>query len=128
MPEPFDFRTHTEPYQEVGYHVTAAGGYVVWRVGTGRNVELLHIHAAVPGEGGVLVREMLRQLRARPPYATIFGFCLPDNARAKLFYLTMGFTLSPVQGVYDVGSALVFSARYDELCAKLLQASEGTSP
>jgi hypothetical protein len=121
MAEPFDFKVHTAPYQEVGYHVTTAGGYIVWRTGTGRNVELLHIHAAMPGEGGVLLREMLRQLRARPPYATVFGFCLPHNARAKLFYLTMGFLLSPVQGVYDVGSALVFSARYDELCAKLLK-------
>lgn len=98
-------------------------GYIVWRMGTGNNTELLHIKVKEPGNGGGsrLLKLMLLQLQQNPPYATVFGFTRAGNLAAHFFYEQMGFTLSPVQGVYDEGAAVVFAARFDDLCKRHLE-------
>jgi hypothetical protein len=102
-------------YAEV-YHICDTNGYITWRYGTGMNVELLHIRSAVPGGGTALCIGMLRQLLARPPYATVFGFTRTCNHSAQRFYEKFGFTLTPVVGVYADGDAVLFSASYTALC------------
>lgn len=107
-----------DPFRRVEWHVDDDGGYVVWRRGTGGNCELLHLKAARPGlgSGGRLLRVMLQALAADPPYATVFGFTLPDNTAAHAFYEAMGFELNTVKGVYQAGSAVLFSQTYEGLC------------
>jgi ribosomal protein S18 acetylase RimI-like enzyme len=92
------------------------GGYVVWRRGTGGNVELLHLRAA-QGHGRRLLRRMLDGLASDPPYCTVFGFTRVGNVTAQGFYKAMGFTLTQVAGVYADGSAVVFSQTFEKLKA-----------
>lgn len=93
-------------------------GYIVWRRGTGENVELLHIKSARSGGGSALLIKMLEKLKENPPYSTVFGFTRTGNTKAIAFYWRMGFTCSPVAGVYAEGSAMVFSAQYVDLCKR----------
>lgn len=98
-------------------HIVQPNGYIVWRRGTGDNVELLHLRVGEKrrGTGRSLLCRMLEKLRADPPYATVFLFTKVDNADAIAFYEAMGFVGTKVSGVYDAGTAVVFSARYDDL-------------
>lgn len=93
-------------------------GLLSWRWGTGDNVEITHFKSTLPGNGyGLsLLRDMLKALKGDPPYCTVFGFTRTCNKAAQAFYQNVGFTLSPVQGVYADGDAVVFSANYKELC------------
>ena len=93
-------------------------GMIVWRWGTGDNVEITHLKASRPGrgEGRSLLRDMLAILLEDPPYATVFGFTRSSNLTAHAFYKKAGFVLSPVAGVYADGDAIVFSANYVDLC------------
>jgi GNAT superfamily N-acetyltransferase len=104
-------------------------GLVRWRWGTGDNVELTHLRANTPGAGNGrrLLRAMLTILRDDPPYATVFGFTRTGNAEAQAFYRAMGFTITPVAGVYADGTAVLFSARYDDLCRLHLPPPEPTT-
>lgn len=100
-------------------HVTATHGYVVWRYGTGGNVEITHIRTSKPGGGSELLKAMLTVLQLDPPYGgqgTVFGFTRTSNHKAREWYSLMGFHLTPVSGVYAEGSAVVFSATYEQLC------------
>lgn len=119
---------HVDPYRQMGY-VDDEDGYIVWRTGTGGNVELLHLNTVEDGRGcgKRLLTKMLQNLRLSPPYATIFGFCLFSNLSAKDFYLRMGFDISEVEGVYDEGRAYVFSQRYDRLKQLHLAGLDGPS-
>lgn len=112
----FDFEKHVKPYMEMGY-VEDKEGYIVWRTGTGGNVELLHlkVREVRKGHGRRLFKEMLRGLVVRPPYETVFGFVLEDNHVARSFYRAMGMTQTPVKGVYRAGMAVVFSETYKNL-------------
>jgi hypothetical protein len=112
-----DHLKHVVPFTQVA-SFESEDGYVVWRRGTGDNVELLHLRSYRPGAGTRLLRVMLTRLKDDPPYATVFGFCLRSNPKAQEFYLRQGFTLSFVTGVYAEGEAVVFSARYDDLCRR----------
>jgi hypothetical protein len=91
-------------------------GFIVWRVGTGLNVELLHVKAAVTGGGEHLLRSMLNNLKKHPPYCTVFGFTRTCNVKAQRFYERCGFDLTLVNGVYADGAAYLFSATFEELC------------
>lgn len=115
----FDERIHVWPYRAVGWH-RDDHGYIVWRLGTGNNVELLHLKVYEPGNGhGTrLVKIMLQRLTGAPPYRTVFGFCRSCNANAQEFYRSAGFTTALVTGVYADGDACVFSGDYEYLCHK----------
>jgi ribosomal protein S18 acetylase RimI-like enzyme len=115
----FSLGEHVTTYSRTGYHADETG-YIVWRVGTGRNVELLHLRAYTPrrGHGTQLLKRMLHSLTMDPPYSSVFGFCLGSNLPAWEFYRKMGFILTRVAGVYAEGSAYVFSQRYDILKEK----------
>lgn len=103
-------------------HPDKGEGYIVWRYGTGLNVELLHLKVSKPGHGTAtkLLQDMLRRLKQDPPWATVFGFTRVNNESAQGFYSWAGFDLSVVKGVYADGEAMLFSARYDDLCARHL--------
>lgn len=92
-------------------------GYIVWRRATGDNVELLHLRTFSPGKGTgrELVKAMLHKLLENPPYATVFGFTRSVNESAQSFYKALGFELSEVKGVYDDGTAVLFSQRFKTL-------------
>lgn len=107
---------HVEPYRKVE-HYQCLNGYIVWRRGTGGNIEIVHLKTKETrkGTGTHLLKEMLRRLKAHPPYATIFGFSRIGNESAHAFYRAMGFELTRVKGIYDEGAAVVFSARYSDL-------------
>lgn len=98
---------------------TEDGSSLRVKEGTGANFEITYLKVQTPrqGIGRLLLVTMLRYFLPNPPYATVYGFTRSGNADAHAFYRAVGFTLSPVQGVYDEGSAVVFSARYDDLCA-----------
>jgi len=117
----FSLEEHVLPYLDVRHH-DGSDGYVVWRVGTGRNVELLHIKtdpAAPPGAGRRLLKQMVGQLASNPPYATVFGFTRVGNREAQRFYVDNGFNLTCVEGVYADGRAIVFSQEYRRLADRL---------
>lgn len=97
-------------------------GHIVWRRGTGDNVELLHIRVNDQrrGYGNELVKQMILQLQNDKPYSTVFGFTRTNNEVAINFYRKLGFTLSKVDGIYLEQEALVFSQKYDELLNRFI--------
>ena len=111
---------YLDPYQQVDIACSPAGGFIVWRKGTGLNVELLHLKVTTEreGEGQALFLQMLRRLQAKPPYESIFGFTRVSNTAAQSFYLKMGFVLQTVLGVYADGEAILFTETYDRLKQK----------
>jgi hypothetical protein len=111
----FNYAKHVLPFTSVHYH-EGPEGYIVWRLGTGENVELLHIR----GNGFALLKVMLLRLKDRPPYHTVFGFTRTGNWDALYFYKRAGFQPSNVDGVYKDGVATIFSAPYEELCKRYL--------
>lgn len=104
-----------EKYMDVNV-IRGEQGFVVWRLGTGGNAELLWIRSHAKGWGRKLFVMMLKALRENPPYHTVFGFTRFGNWDAMGFYDRMGFSLSKVEGVYKDGVAVVFSAPYEDLC------------
>lgn len=104
-------------------------GYIAWRRGTGDNVEITWLRSDQKraGTGRRLLQAMLRRLRdENPPYCSVYGFTRSSNVDAIAFYRAMGFTLSPVKGVYADGEALVFSARFRDLVRQHLTESIST--
>lgn len=91
-------------------------GYIVWRWGTGDNIELTHIRSIRKRGGSNLLKAMLMKLLDNPPHTTVFGFTRYDNHRAKAFYLRCGFSLTDVTGIYEEGIATMFSAEFSKLC------------
>lgn len=111
-----DLQKTIKPF--IGVHLLEdPNGYIVWRRGTGNNVELLHLKtfSSGRGTGRKLVNSMLSALKENPPYATVFGFTRSVNIEAQKFYRSLGFTLSPVEGVYGDGSAVLFSQTFEKL-------------
>lgn len=96
-------------------HIFDERGYIVWRVGTGGNVELLHIRSLKKGKGKELVRDMLSVLKDNKPYYSVFGFCLASNKKAIRFYTKLGFTLEKLQGPYKKDSSVFFWQDYKKL-------------
>ncbi len=115
-PKTFNFKRHVERYMETSY-IEGPTGYIVWRVGTGGNTELLHLYAypSRKNHGKSLLKRMLKELVKDPPYSTVYGFCLASNTEAKKFYEAVGFDVSFVKGVYREGGAYLFSQEYSKL-------------
>lgn len=113
---PLNLATAAWPFERVEFY-EAAHGYIVWRLGTGGNVELLHIKAEPRGRGHGrrLFYQMLERLRESPPYHSIYGFTRVSNEEARAFYGALGFCLQEVAGVYADGRAVLFWAPYEVL-------------
>lgn len=93
-------------------------GYIIWRPGTGDNVEITHIRSFIHGGGTRLLKVMLAELKNDPPYCSVFGFTRTNNKKAHFFYMSCGFTITRIRGVYEEGNACIFSANYQDLCVK----------
>lgn len=108
---------YVQPYWAPEWHYDPGRGYVVWRLGTGENVELLHIRTFAPGlgYGRALFCTLLDRLSGRPPYYSIFGFTRTSNSSAQAFYGALGFHLQPIEGLYKEGSAIMFWQSYGKL-------------
>jgi ribosomal protein S18 acetylase RimI-like enzyme len=108
---------YIEPFHTPTY-VYDYTGWIVWRVGTGLNVELLHIrtHKKRRGYGRRLFYKMLDRLTAKPPYHSVFGFTRVSNAEAKAFYGALGFNLVEINGLYQHGHAVLFWQEFNKLC------------
>ena len=102
-------------------------GYIVWRLGTGENVELLHVRSFTPrqGVGTRLVKAMLRELIKNKPYYSVFGFSLANNTIAHEWYHSMGFNTQECGGPYKGDKAVIFWQSFDVLCKKLLKNDDG---
>jgi len=111
-----DEEVYVYPYEYVTT-IEMDNGYIVYRMGTGRNIELLHIKTHEPGKGTgrELILDMLRCLKDEPPYCTVFGFTRTCNEASQKFYKALGFELTPVKGVYADGHAILFSQKYTTL-------------
>jgi len=109
-----------ERYRTARWHRCELGE-IVWRYGTGANVELLEIHAVPRGKGygRALVYTMLVTLRDDPPYHSVFGFTRVSNEEARAFYAALGFRLHEVPGVYADGRAVLFEAPYADLVREM---------
>lgn len=107
------------PYCQIDY-INDDDGHIVWRYGTGGNIELLHLKSVEPGQGSgkKLFVKMLQRLIQKPPYSTVFGFTRTCNVIAQSFYVSMGFTTTYVTGVYGDGEAILFSAPFKVLKEK----------
>lgn len=121
----FDYAAHVARFSQASHHATNEG-YIVWRRGSGDNVELLHIRAyrKQQGVGKRLLLHMVKELQNDPPYKTVFGFTRISNDAARAFYLSLGFTLTEVDGVYADGRAVLFSQSYESLVTRLSKADE----
>lgn len=110
-------RDYVDPFERADYWYETGVGFIVWRVGTGRNVELLHVRSFSlrQGHGRFLVYKMLDELSRSPPYYSVFGFTRTSNERAADFYRSLGFNLQPVNGLYRDGTAVMFWAEYNTL-------------
>lgn len=113
------FNNYVKPFQDVKALYDPNKGFIVWRLGTGRNVELLHIRAFAlrQGYGRTLFHRMLYALEETPPYYSVFGFTRVTNTRAAAFYEALGFNLQPVRGLYADGRAVMFWQSFTELIA-----------
>lgn len=112
---------YVKPYDALEYVFWPEKGYVVWRPGSGNNTELLHIRTFVNGKGysKELIREMLSQLKANPPFFSVFGFALSNRSELKAIYQALGFNISPdIEGMYKGGPMFMFSQSYQQLCRK----------
>lgn len=110
---------YVKPFNDLSY-IYDERGWIVWRTGTGENVELLHIrvHEKRKGHGKGLVQEMLKKLEGNPPYYSVFGFTRVSNEEAQSFYRALGFDLSEIPGIYKDGRAILFSQEYEKLISQ----------
>ena len=105
-------------YAKLDY-IQTEEGHIIWRRGTGDNVELLDIQVHDPkrreGHGTELFKNMLHNLIENPPFSDVFGFTRSCNKRALNFYQSLGFKTQYVNGIYKDGSAIIFSQKFESL-------------
>lgn len=110
------------PYQPLKYFYDGLRGFIVWRVGTGLNAELLHIRTTEErkGYGRQLFYHMLGCLEAEgPPYYSVYGFTRITNHRALEFYASLGFDIQLLDGVYYDGEAAIFQQDFQVLLERM---------
>lgn len=102
-------------------------GYIVWRFGTGENVELLHIRSFKTGHGfgQRFVKCMLRELKKTPPYYSVYGMTLASNLPAIKLYEKLGFITMECPFPYKEGNSVVFYQEFEILCQNLLDNDDG---
>jgi ribosomal protein S18 acetylase RimI-like enzyme len=123
----FDFlKKYILPFLKINYVFWPTKGFIVWRKGTGENIELLHIRTFDSNKGYAkqLVKEMIKRIQKNPPYYSIFGFGLttPEKPHLKEIYKKLGFNVSgDIPGPYKGGSSFLFYQSYEELKQKYLK-------
>ena len=97
-------------------------GYIVWRFGSGENIELLHIRSFKIGQGlgQRLIKAMLRENKNHPPFHSVFGMTLASNTSAIKMYTKAGFKTMECPFPYKGGNSIIFYQRFDVLCQTLL--------
>ena len=102
-------------------------GYIVWRFGTGENIELLHIRSFKTGQGlgQRLIKAMLREIKRHPPYHSVFGMTLASNTSAVKLYQKAGFNTMECPFPYKDWNSIVFYQSFDVLCQTLLADDDG---
>ena len=119
------YLTHAElcakyllPYSGVSYLYDKDKGYIVWRRGTGDNVELLHIRTFEHRKGYAkeLVKAMLNQLVYKPPYYSVFGFGILRGELDEI-YMALGFRVIPIPGPTK-SEGILFWQSFEKLRAK----------
>lgn len=116
------FSKYLVPFEGMQYRYFDDKGFIVWRRGTGDNVELLHLRSFEPRKGyaTMLLKEMLSELKAHPPYFSVYGFGLLGRKDAVAAYKALGFKVEEVTGPYIHGPGFLFWASYKELVARHL--------
>lgn len=113
------YERYVDKYRNISYYYDNSYGYIVWRLGTGENIELLHIRTFEKrkGYGRKLFIQMLKQINSEDtkPYHSIFGFTRSSNKEAQEFYVAMGFNIVDVSGIYKDGHCKLFWASFDDL-------------
>lgn len=100
-------------------------GYIVWRIGTGENAELLHIRTFINNKGYAkeLIRAMIEKLDKNQPYFSVFGFSLVSEKRKYLkeIWQKLGFNISnEIKGIYKGGPVIIFYQNFKILKKKYL--------
>ena len=111
-----DLKKKIEKFADLHYIYFKDEGHLVWRFGTGYNIEILDIEAYKKrqGIGTKLIRELVSGLGENPS-VSIFGFTKEINDDAKSFYKALGFRLSPViKDLYRKGGIL-FIINYKDI-------------
>lgn len=112
--------TYLDPFLGLYHIYDEELGFIVWRNGTGGNVELLHIRTFSKrrGFGRRLFYGMLKQLEddsSQTPYHSVYGFTRVSNSEARAFYGELGFCLVWTYGVYASQDAILFEQSFDKL-------------
>jgi GNAT superfamily N-acetyltransferase len=107
------------PYKDLDYVFWPEKGFIVWRMSTGENAELLHVRTFVRGKGysRELVGAMIQGLHEkRPPYFSVFGFALASRVDLKTVYPRLGFEISEdIPGPYKGGPSFMFYQSFEKL-------------
>ena len=114
---------YISPFENLSWVYDEDMGFIVWRMGTGNNTELLHIKTFEKrqGNGKKLFIKMLAKLTDSPPYYSIFGFTRSNNIEAHNFYKALGFNINKVDGLYSDGECRIFWAEFNKLTYKHLK-------
>ena len=113
------YADHVAPYTITDY-IHDYRGYVVWRVGTGRTVEVLQLFASEyrQGYGTSMLADMCAKL-ADTDAVTVFGFTRAHAIKAQAFYISLGFKLIRIPAMYAEGDAVLFTQNLTMLKDKL---------
>ena len=108
----FELEDKMEKFTEVNYLFFKESGHLIWKYGTGGNVEIFDIEAYEKGKGigKKLVKGLVDKLKENPPHS-IFGFTAKKNINAQGFYKALGFDLIEIENLYPKG-AYIFSMTY----------------
>lgn len=100
------------------YYVTDVG-YVVYRIATGDNLEILFIESAVKDGAVVALRRMIDILKVKP-YHSVFAFRLSGNERAAEFYRRLGFRMLRLgQSIYKDDETVLEWMPWDEFVTNI---------
>lgn len=117
-------KKYLEPYENLSYEFWPDKGFIVWRMSTGENAELLHVRVFVKRKGYAteLVRTMVRRLaEEHPPYHSVFGFALASRTDLKEVYAHLGFNITEdIPAPYQGGPSFIFHQTFEELKKRYL--------
>lgn len=115
---------YIEKFRDIDFIYWPEKGFIVWRLGTGGNMELLHIRTFIPKKGYAkeLIGAMVKKIQNKPPYYSIFGFALSSRENLKEIYRQLGFNVTPdIAGPYKTSPSFLFYQSYEELKKKYVE-------